>query len=792
MLRTLFIASTASLLCMGTLKAQQPYARIKVHTAGLPGGLQHLGRLGLAVDHGENKQGHWFIGEFSSEELRILQDEGIPHEVLIPDLEHYYQQRNLTSSPRSEGARNGGCGSAPVPPPPAAFTLGSMAGFFTWQEMLDILDAMRAAYPGLISAKAPIGTSIEGRPIHFVRMSNAPDVDQEKPEVFYSALHHAREPASLSQLILFMWHLLENYGSDPEATYLLDHFELYFVPCINPDGYVYNETMSPEGGGMWRKNRRINGDGTFGVDLNRNYGQGWGFDNSGSSPQGSSDVYRGTSPFSEPETQAIRDFCEAREFRLTLNHHTFGNLLVYPWGYQPAFYTPDSAVFVNYGELLTRDNGYAFGTADQTVGYVVNGGSDDWMYGEQATKPKIFAMTPEAGEPSDGFWPEISRITDICLVNLTANLRLAHLAGSHAQATDRSPGVLASSSGFLPFEVLRLGQEPGDQTVSLTFLDDAGTTGAPITFSGMQLLEQHSDSVPYTLAPGLAEGAVVRLVLAVSNGTYTHRDTLLKVVGTPQILLADEASTLANWQGNWGISNTVWFSPSASITDSPSGNYANNTVRQTTVSQPVDLSGATTARLRFMARWDIEPGYDHLQVLASGDNGITWTALCGRYTKSGSEYQVPGEPVYDGVRTAWVEEEMSLDDFVGGNVRIRFRLVSDGFVNGDGFYFDDLRITVAGGESTGLTEASSHSDLLRLAPNPSSDHTLVHHARMSQSGVSLQVHNAQGALIRAVPVQRGTASTLLHTGDLAPGVYLCSLADEQGVRAHVRLVVARP
>jgi murein tripeptide amidase MpaA len=67
-----------------------------------------------------------------------------------------------------------------------------------------------------------------------------------------------------------MWYLLENYGTNDEVTYLVNNHQLYFVPCINPDGYVYNQTTNPNGGGMWRKNRRNNGGGVYGVDLNQN------------------------------------------------------------------------------------------------------------------------------------------------------------------------------------------------------------------------------------------------------------------------------------------------------------------------------------------------------------------------------------------------------------------------------------------------------------------------------------------------------------------------------------------
>src|SRR5690606_9629981 len=101
--------------------------------------------------------------------------------------------------------------------------------------------------------------------------------DEAEEEVLYSALHHAREPASLSQLIYFMWYMLENYGTDEEVTYLIDNTEMYFIPMLNPDGYRYNELTDPNGGGMHRKNRNLvsGGSGNAGVDLNRNYSYHW-------------------------------------------------------------------------------------------------------------------------------------------------------------------------------------------------------------------------------------------------------------------------------------------------------------------------------------------------------------------------------------------------------------------------------------------------------------------------------------------------------------------------------------
>jgi len=113
-----------------------------------------------------------------------------------------------------------------------------------------------------------------------------------------------------------MWYLLENYSSDPSIKNIVDNTEMYFIPVVNPDGYIYNQTTNPNGGGLWRKNRRNNGDNTYGVDLNRNYSYNWGYDNTGSSGNTNSDTYRGPSPFSEPESRIMRDFTYQRALRI--------------------------------------------------------------------------------------------------------------------------------------------------------------------------------------------------------------------------------------------------------------------------------------------------------------------------------------------------------------------------------------------------------------------------------------------------------------------------------------------
>lgn len=403
----------------------ETYSRLRI-ALETPEAMEKLAELGLPVDHGE--RGHdYFIGEFSSADIKLMEGK-FRYQVLIEDLEKFYEariQEDLKQNPGLDGIERFPCNFTT----PANFNTGTFGGYLNLSEILAELDEMRALYPNLITARQPLnGTTAQGRQLFYVRISDNADTDENEPEALYTGLHHAREPMSAMNLIFFMHYILENYATDPEVQDIVDNTELYFVPCINPDGYEHNRSTNPNGGGMWRKNRRNNGNGTYGVDLNRNYGFQWGYDNSGSSPTTSSDTYRGPSGFSEAETQMVRDFCLSRQFVTALNDHAYGNYLVLPWGYTNAI--PESTLFNSIGDDLNNCNNYLVGNPYVTVGYPANGTSDDWMYGEQASKSKIYAITPEIGSSSDGFWPAPSKIVPLCNAMMYTNLRMAYYARS--------------------------------------------------------------------------------------------------------------------------------------------------------------------------------------------------------------------------------------------------------------------------------------------------------------------------------------------------------------------------
>lgn len=409
------------------------YSQVRVFITST-GDVLSLAQAGLAVDH-IDFHNTYFDAVFDSREVEILRETGLRHEILVDDLEAQYRRRPKLSGAEEQALQ---AQMSMLYAVPSNFHYGSMGGYLTFAEVVTELDNMRTLFPSLISARQSLGLSIQSRDLWMVKISDNPDTDEDEQEILYTALHHAREPQSMATVIYFMWYLLENYGIDPTVTNLVDNRELYFVPVVNPDGYVYNQQTNPNGGGLWRKNRRNNGNGTYGVDLNRNYGYRWGYDNSGSSPTTSSQTYRGSGPFSEPETQAMRDFALNRQFRMANNFHSHGNLLIFPWGFIGNFYTPDHSAYVAWGQDMTQFNNYLDGTANQTVGYLVNGEANDWLYGEQISKGKVFGFTTEVGTGSDGFWPSQSRIIPLADENVYPNLVLA------AGVSDLTPPAIAS------------------------------------------------------------------------------------------------------------------------------------------------------------------------------------------------------------------------------------------------------------------------------------------------------------------------------------------------------------
>ncbi len=770
--------------------------------------LRELAKAGLQFDHGsfeKNPAGGYFYNVvLNSSELKILKSSRFSYKILVPDMKADYLKRSSSVEMQKTETV------------PTGFEYGSMGGYCTFDEVVSELDSMFLMYPNLITQKQSLGITENGNNLWMVKISVNPTVDEDEPEVLYTALHHAREPESIMALLYFMDHILEQYGSDPEITYLLDNRELYFIPVVNPDGYLYNEQTDPDGGGMWRKNRRNNGDGSWGVDLNRNYGYEWGYDDVGSSPTSSSDTYRGPYAFSEPETQIMRDFCNQRHFIMAFNYHTYSNLLIIPWGYIGDFLTPDSTIYNEYGADMTQFNNYTYGTGNNTVGYLVNGDSDDWMYGEQGTKNKIFAFTPEIGTDADGFWPPEDRIIPLAEENVYPDLVLARAAGGYAKYKgytledkgDLNGYVDAGEEAALTFDILNAGQGTSKNvTLTLSSADQyisiiTTESSAPVDIASQQTL--HSSSFAFSVAQNTPAGYEPSLTLTISDdGLETDYSIEGIIIGTPQTIFTDNAENgTGNWDRglSWNVTNTSVYSGNYSFTDSPAGNYSDNKTNRLTLINPLELPSAAKILLKFKTHWDIEAEWDFAKVQTSV-NGSSWTTIQGKYTTQGSGKgeQSTGEYGYDGLQADWVDEQFDITGNAGAtSFYLRFDLSSDQAEVRDGWYLDEIEIlayddspSALSGENTGVPAAFA---LNQNYPNPFNPTTVISYQLAAVSDVQLAVYNLLGqkvAMLVNGQQAAGKHSVNLNAAGLTSGVYAYKLTADNGFTQTRKMLLIR-
>ncbi len=765
-----------------------------------------LAAQGVPLDHGKKKPGHFIESDFSENEIAIARMIGCKVDILIEDVSQFYKDQNRPENlkPKEFIEKNASCTGGVIAPQydtPANWELGSMGGFYTYTEMLAELDDMAAAYPNLITVKAPIqdngGTdysTYEGRPIYWVKISDNPNIDEAEPEMLYDAIHHAREPAAMQQLIYYMWYLLENYATNPEVQSIVDNSELFFIPVLNPDGYQYNCTEDPNGGGMWRKNRR----GGYGVDNNRNYDyiDGGGtsvWNTTGVGSNQSDETFPGTAAFSEIENQAMKSFCEQHEFRIALNNHTWDNSLLYPYGYDYNKLTPENATYEAISSMMVENNGQGMAAKLSSALYPASGDSDDWGYGaDLATKARIFSFTPEIGD--DGFWPASNTIESICNSMMWTNLTAAHLITNYSKTSDATASNITTTSGYFKYTIQRLGlEDPSNFTVSFNPVSaNILTMGGANTHSAMTLLQTDLDSVSYTLNPAIQDGDLIEYEILVNNGYFTETIAVTKTFGQGSLVFNDAANNLNNWTASqtWNTTTTDYYSATSSITDSPNGDYSNNVNKTITMVSPVDLSQALSANVTFYAKWEIETGYDYVQFEVSTNGGSTWTPQCGKYTVTGNSDQDQGKPLYDGFQTSWVQEEINLNDYLGQSIMCRFQIRSDQAVTEDGFYFDDFEVNAIFPNSNNLDEITGF--VLNGYPNPTNDVFNIDYVIPGEdNNATLTLTNNVGQVINITTLGSTKGKVQIPTSDLAAGMYFYHITNGTNQSSKKKVMVTK-
>ena len=187
----------------------------------------------------------------------------------------------------------------------------------SYQQTCDFLQDCVKKYPNLITIES-IGKTWEDRDIMLATISLNVENADLKPAMLYTGTVHAREWIGNELAVSFIDYILSNHSTNPKILRTLTKNTLYIVPCLNPDGFEYSRSHFS----FWRKNRRPNGDGTFGVDLNRNFSIGYS-----KSTDTASNVYSGPQPFSEPETSSMKAFVDGKEnITIALDYHSQGNV----------------------------------------------------------------------------------------------------------------------------------------------------------------------------------------------------------------------------------------------------------------------------------------------------------------------------------------------------------------------------------------------------------------------------------------------------------------------------------
>jgi murein tripeptide amidase MpaA len=224
-----------------------------------------------------------------------------------------------------------------------------------------------------------------------------------KPKLLITGAHHAREQSTVSMCVYTVLRLLYQYvQNDPETLYILNNAAIVVIPVVNVDGFQ-QISDNYKANGNWsytRKNmHQYNSGCTFkyqnGVDLQRNYGFQFGLDDIGSSSDPCSDNYRGPSAFSEPETQAIRNFLSTwSNIKLAINFHAYGNYMTHPFNFNSTSTQYLESNFTNaaqfYQELI--QNGAPTDTFLNSTNssYRLNGDASDYMLYQHG----IFAFSP--------------------------------------------------------------------------------------------------------------------------------------------------------------------------------------------------------------------------------------------------------------------------------------------------------------------------------------------------------------------------------------------------------------
>jgi murein tripeptide amidase MpaA len=610
-----------------------------------------------------------------------LELSGIPYKVL---------DHNIQAAIDAERARLSRA-AAVLPNDPQWFT-----DFRTFQEIEAQLNQWVIDRPDLATL-VDIGDSIEGRDIWALRIT-APGGTGTKPAILFNGTQHAREWISPMVNMYIADQLIDAYDTDPEIQALLGRLEVIIVPVVNPDGYVYTQINR-----LWRKNRRNNGTSCYGVDTNRNWATGWGGPGSGSST--CDETYRGALPFSEPETQALRDFFLANpQIVANIDYHSYSQLILSPYGYTNNL-PPDNDLFLTLGEAMhneifaVHDEYYEWGPIAPTL-YQASGGSIDWVYDVAGAYAFTIELRPTSSFP--GFQLPPGEIIPTCEENWPAAMYFANWA-SYPVALELPSGLPARLVPETPTTVpMKFSEisgvvDPNAAFVYTRFGSHGDFTATPLT-AGFG--DQYVANLPPTLCGTTLEWYFQVDTVGGMSATFPPDApaTVYSANAAPISVVLDEPlDTNPGWatQGQWAHGQPTGQGgqygdpdPTSGFTGpnvygyNLNGDYPDNMSQQHLTSTSIDCSNATGVTLGFYRWLGVEqPLYDHAYVRVSGNGGVNWDTVWSN-----------PDTISD---NGWKYVEYDISQYADGrpNVQLRWTMgASDGGWRYCGWNIDDIQV----------------------------------------------------------------------------------------------------
>ena len=417
-------------------------------------------------------------------------------------------------------------------------------------------------------------------------------------------------------------------------------------------------------------------------------------------------------------------------------------------------------------------NGFLYGTPYQTVAYYVRGSCSDFFYSTDSTGHtlKDFDMTPEVG--SLGFWSSPTLILTEAESCIWMNIYYSLVAGAYvgvnsntfnkSNYTQNETGnlkVVFKNKGLMIAQNVQIQYTP--LSTYVTIPTQVYTRPSVVSFA--------TDSVTFnfTVSGTCPNGYAIPTKLTIKqNDTVTvYSQNLYVLVGQGTSILIDSAENgFGNWTTNvsWGIVTTQYHSPSHSFTDSPVGNYADNTNNSMTVNFPINASTRPVLFLNFWHKYTTEAGYDYCYVEISSNNGTTWTQAA----------------TYNGTLSTWTQVSLNISSLANSsaNLRIRFRLTSDANTNADGWYVDDIQL-LGYNSLTNIGNENIIPDKYSLEqnyPNPFNPVTTIKFAIPKENFVTITIFDITGREVTRLlseNKQAGTYSVLFNAENLASGVY---------------------